>query len=256
MSERAKRVDRKAALRDRARVVLWGLAILIATLIASVLLAQNSTGALLAQLVIAEFGTGRIGVAWSDPLAAIPSGKEIARRAGRGFFLGAAAAIILMGSSVATHAMTLGIGSFNIAALLAGLVTSACVAARNELLLRGLVLRALGPSASFDWRLAACGAAGVAFRFGTEPSAQWPALVFTLLTSVACACLWMRDRGAWLAVSASTAFMFVSGPLSQGAVIDLRGPAPIDASLAAILCGVVIAISAIVWTGRRVASPK
>lgn len=248
--------DRKAALRERARVVGWGLAILVGVLFVGMYLARNAMGAVIAQLVVTEFGTGRLGVAWSDPLAPMPTAGEIARRAGRGALLGVAAAIVLVGASVASRSATLQIGSFSVASVLSGFAMSACLAARDELLLRGLVLRALGPNASFDVKLAACSAAGVAFRFGTQTNVVWPELVFALLASAACTCLWIRDRGAWLAISASGAFLFVTGPLSQGALLDVRSAVPLDASLAAIVCGVVFAISAIVWTGRTVPSPK
>ena len=68
------KADPKAALRDRARVVGWGIALAAAVQGAAAYLAQNHTGAVIAQVVIAEFGTGRLGVAWSDPLAPIQSG--------------------------------------------------------------------------------------------------------------------------------------------------------------------------------------
>lgn len=248
------RPDAKAVLRDRARVVAWGIAILCGVLFAGAYLAQNHTGAVIAQIVIAEFGTGRLGVAWSDPLAPMPTAKAIARRIGRGALLGAAAAVVLLGASVAMRAATLEVGSLSVASLVAGFVTSACVAARDELLLRGLVLRALGPTASFNTRIASAGFAAVAFRFGIEPSVAWPSLVFALFGGIACACLWMRDRGAWLAVSASTAFAFITGPVSQGALIDVRasgGSSALDASVAAVVCGVFFSASAIVWAGRK-----
>lgn len=246
----------RAALRERAIAVAWGLATLVGVLVVGVVLSQNHTGAVLAQVVVAEFGTGRVGVAWSDPLAAMPTAKDIARRAGRGFSLGAAAGVMLIGATVAARAATLEIGDFGLAALVSGFVSCACVAARDELLLRGLVLRVLGPNAAYEAKLAVCAVAGVAFRFGTQPAATWAALVVTTFLSIASACLWLRDRGAWLAVAAQTAFLFVSGPVSQGAILDVRGSAPIDTTIPAVVVAVVAAISAIAWTRKKVASPS
>jgi hypothetical protein len=94
------KADARAALRDRARVVLWGVAILGVVQGAAQLLAQNHTGAVIAQVVVLEFGTGRLGVAWSDPLAPLPTGGDMARRAFRGAALGLAAAVVLTGASV------------------------------------------------------------------------------------------------------------------------------------------------------------
>lgn len=246
-----KKVDARAALRDRVRVVGWGVAIWTAILVAGAYLAQNHTGAVLAQIVIAEFGTGRLGVAWSDPLAPLPTAKAIAQRAGRGALLGAAAAVMLLGASIAVRSATLEIGSLSVASLVAGFVTSACVAARDELIAHGLVLRALGPTASFAVRIATGGAASAALHFGTRTNATWLSLAFALFAGVATTSLWLRDRGAWLAVSASTAFLYVTGPLSKGAILDVRAPVDLDASVVGLACAAVFCASAIVWARRK-----
>jgi hypothetical protein len=252
----------KAALRDRARIVLWGIAIIGAAQAAALYLAQNHTGAVIAQLVIAEFGTGRLGVAWSDPLAPIPSGAAIARRALRGASLGAAAAVILLGVSVLLRVAILEAGTIGIAPIVVGLVLSACIAARDELLLRGLVLRALGPQVNAAVRLGVCGLAGAAFRFGTDASATKTSLAFALLSSMALAALWLRDRGAWLAVSANATFVFLTGPLAHGALLDLGFPqnaqsarhVDLDGSLGAVACALVFAASAIAWARKQESS--
>lgn len=242
--------DPKAALRDRARVVGWGIGIVAAVQAAATYLAQNRTGAVVAQLVIAELGTGYLGVVWSDPLAPMPTATVIARRALKGAALGGAAAVVLVGASVMFHVATLAPASFGLSPLVVGLLISAMTAGRDELLLRGLVLRAMGPASRMATRLAVCGLAGVAFRFGTEPAAATTSLVFAGFASVALGALWLRDRGAWLAVGANALLTFVSGPLAHGAILDVRMPAPavaLDASWVAVACGVASAASAIVW---------
>lgn len=248
----------QAALRDRARIVLWGVAIIGAVQAAAMYLAQNHTGAVIAQLVIAEFGTGRLGVAWSDPLAPMPNGSAIARRALRGASFGGAAAVILLGASVLFRAAILEAGTVGVAPIVVGLVMSACVAARDELLLRGLVLRALGPHVRTAVRLGVCGLAGAAFRFGSDPSATKTSLAFALLSSMALAALWLRDRGAWLAVSANATFVFLTGPLAHGALIDVRSQNPsateLDASWVAVICAVAFAASAIAWARKQESS--
>jgi len=248
------KTDPKAALRDRARVVGWGIALAAAVQGAAAYLAQNHTGAVIAQVVIAEFGTGRLGVAWSDPLAPIQSGADLAKRAFRGAGFGAAAAAILVGASVIARAATVGPGTFGVAPLLVGLVISACSAARDELMLRGLVLRALGPNAKFPVQLLACGLAGAAFRFGTQPDATFAAIGFAFASSIAFACLWLRDRGAWLAAGANAAFTFVTGPLAQGTLLDVRATKSLDGSIVALVCGVFFAGSAISYARRNPSS--
>ena len=248
------KADEKAALKDRARVVGWGVALVAAVQGAVAILAQNHTGALLAQVIIAEFGTGRLGVAWSDPLAPIQSGADLARRALRGAGFGAAAAAILLGASVIARTATVASGTFGIAPLLIGLVVSACAAVRDELILRGLVLRALGPSAKLPVQLLVCGLAGAAFRFGTQPESTAVALAFAFASSIALACLWIRDRGAWLAAGANAAYMFVSGPVAQGALLDVRAKTTLDGTIVALVCGVFFAGSAISYARRNPSS--
>ena len=244
------KADAKAALRDRARVVFWGIALVGAVLAAGAYLAQRHAAAVVVQVVIAEFGTGRLGVAWSDPLAPLQTGAMLARRALRGAAFGAAAAVVLIGASVLARKAELDLGTFGLAPLLVGLATCAAGAARDELLLRGLVLRALGPRASIQTKLAVCVMAGVAWRFGTDTSATWAALAFSGLAAAALGALWLRDRGAWLAVGANAAFAFTTGPLTQGALLDVRGKSGLDATIVAVVCGVFFAASAIAYARR------
>jgi CAAX prenyl protease-like protein len=239
------KVDAGATLRESARVVLWGVALFGVVQGVGFFLAQNHTGAVIAQVIIAEFGTGRLGVAWSDPLAALPTGRDLARRALRGAMLGAGAGAVLLGVSVMARASRLEVGVFGLSPLLVGLLMSVLAAARDELLLRGLVLRALGPSASVTWRLLACGAAGAAYRFGIEEGVTKRSLAFAALSSMALASLWIRDRGAWLAVGANAAFMFVTGPLAAGALLDVRSPGDLDGSWVALACGAAFAASGV-----------
>jgi hypothetical protein len=249
------KADARAALRDRARVVLWGVAILGVVQGAAQLLAQNHTGAVIAQVVVLEFGTGRLGVAWSDPLAPLPTGGDMARRAFRGAALGLAAAVVLTGASVMFRTASLERGSFGLSEIIVGLIVSVLLAARDELLLRGLVLRAVGASARLPVRLAVCGLAGAAYRFGTDPGASPAAIAFALLGSVALASLWLRDRGAWLAVGANAAFMFTTGPLAHGALVDVRTEASIDGSWVAVGCAAAFAISGVLLARRASPTP-
>ena len=225
-----KPVDPRAALRDRARIVGWGLALFAGVQALGVWLAKNHTGAVVAQLVLAEFGTGRLAIAWSDPLAPEPTSKVIAARAGLGAAIGASAAVVLLGAALALRRATIAEVSFSVSTLFVGAVVTGFAAARDELLLRGLVLRALGPRASVGVRLAVCAAAGVAARFGADAAATPWSLAVAGLLAVGFSALWIADRGAWLAWGANAAFSLVLGPLAQGAVLDVRATgAPLDA---------------------------
>jgi hypothetical protein len=250
--------DPKAALKDRARVVGWGIGLAAAVQGAAAYLAQNHTGAVIAQVVIAEFGTSRLGVAWSDPLAPIQTGADLAKRALRGASFGVAAAAILLGASVIARVASVATGTFGVAPLLIGLAISVGTAVRDELMLRGLVLRALGPNAKLPIQLVACGLAGAAFRFGTQADpisgATLAAIAFSFAASIAFACLWIRDRGAWLAAGANAAFTFVTGPIAQGAVLDVRTKATLDGTIVAVVCGLFFAGSAFSYARRNPSS--
>jgi hypothetical protein len=100
-------------------------------------------------------------------------------------------------------------------------------------------------------QLVVCGLAGAAFRFGTQPDATPFAIVFAFASSVAFACLWLRDRGAWLAAGANAAFMFVTGPVTQGALLDVRAKTSLDGTIVALVCGVFFAGSAISYARRK-----
>jgi hypothetical protein len=250
------KADAKLALRDRARVVLWGVALIGAVQAVGAYLAQRHAAAVMLQLVAAEFGTGRLGVAWSDPLAPLQSGSALARRALRGAAFGGAAAVVLIGASVMVRAAQLGIGMFGVAPIVVGLVTSAAAGARDELMLRGLVLRALGPRSSFGARLGVCALAGAAFRFGVDPAVTWPALAFAAFSSAALAALWIHDRGAWVAVGANSAFAFAIGTLAYGTLLDVRGPRTLDASPVAVVCAALFAASAVALARRKDASAQ
>lgn len=248
MAAPEKPIDPRAALRDRARVVGWGLALFAGVQALGMWLAKNHTGAVVAQLVLTEFGTGRLAIAWSDPLAPEPTTKVIARRAGLGGAIGASAAVVLLGAALALRHATIADVGLSISTLFVGAVVTAFAAARDELLLRGLVLRALGPRASVGLRLAVCAAAGVAYRFGTDPAATPWSLGVAALLAVGFSGLWIADRGAWLAWGANAAFSLVLGPLAQGAVLDVRA---VGASLDGGPLGLVVAAGFAAFSVRR-----
>ncbi len=246
-------VDRKAAFKDTAKVALWGLALFTAVSAVGAYLSHNHSGAIVAQLLLAEFGTGKLGVAWSDPLAPLPTFKALLMRALRGMGYGVAVAAVLLGLVVMTHRADIRAGSPAIAPITIGLLMTAFAAARDELLLRGLVLRAAGPTVGPWVKLALCGLAAAAFRFGVDPSAGPWGAAFSGLLGVGLGALWLVDRGAWLAVGANAAYGFVLGPLSEGGVLDVRphGDTPLDASALAVVVGIVVAASGIALVRRR-----
>jgi hypothetical protein len=216
-------------IREAAHVVGWGLAIYTAVVLVGAHLKANATGAVAVQAVIVELGAGRLAISWSDPRGPLPTFATIARRAGRGAALGAAAVGAALVFAVATHAASFARSAPAAGPLAIGLLIAGLTATRDELLLRGLVLRAFERAAPGPFPIVIAGMAGAAATAGAALAragsdvevAVVPTLTAGLLAA-AFAGLWRIDRGAWLAWGAHVAWLWVLGPVTHGALVDLR----------------------------------
>jgi hypothetical protein len=205
-----------------ARTAAWGLAIYSATRLLSVALASASMAAAVAQAIAAEWGAGRLGVTWSDPHDPLPTPVTMARRAAVGAAYGAGLALLLAVFAAATGAVHLERAASTPISLIAiGLVTSALLAIRDEIVLHGITLRALVSVPSPIARALACGVTSAAAALG-EPTATPRAAIASFLLGTAFGSLWIRDRGAWMAWGAHTAWLFVTGSLLGGGVAEMR----------------------------------
>ncbi len=211
----------RANLRASARVALQGTVVYGAARFAGAFLAQYAVAAAIVQTVIAEWGAGRLGIAWSDPLAKMPSTRDVALRGLRGAGMGLSAAALVGVVVIATGAARLAPNVPAPVVAIVGAVVPAFMAARDELLQRGLVLRVL-PAGTPSWvRLVACGLADVAATYGDGSTAP-PLLAAAFFAGVAYGALWLRDRGAWLAWGAHAAFSWAAASLATGGLVDLR----------------------------------
>jgi hypothetical protein len=240
-----------AKLRDARRVVGWGLGFWGAAQLAVAVLGNNSTALAASQAVLAEWGAGRVGVTWSSPLTAVPSGRSLAKRAGLGAVLGTVAAWVLVALALATRSATTAPASPALASLALGLVVSALSAVRDELFLRGVVLRATRGLLPAWAALAACGAAAAAGQFGVDGMVSLSLLV-QALRGVALGSLWIRDRGAWMAVGASAAWTWTLQSVVRGGLFDVRFVAESDAGIPALITVTLAAALGFLWaSGRR-----
>jgi hypothetical protein len=243
---------------DSAKVVAWGLVFYGGVQLAGALLATNATAAAAVQAVLAEWGAGRIGIAWSDSRAPSPTGRAIATRAAKGAGLGAAAAASVIVFAILARAARATWSGALIGQIAIGLVVAALVAVRDELLLRGVVLRTVSPLAPSTIALAACGAAAAAARFGTTTGATPIELATAALRGIALAALWRRDRGAWMAVAANAAWTWATGSVARGGLLDMDfaptlwggGDARFDGSLAGLVVLTLLAAAAIAWSQK------
>ena len=208
--------ESRAAAASAWRIAAWGVAIFLGTRIAALLLDSLSLPAAVAQAVVAEWGVGRVGVAWTDPKTPLPTTAMIAKRAGMGAAVGIVTAAVVVGFLATTGAIRLEHAHPAGGAIVVGLVTAGLYAMRDELLFHGLVLRAL---VSVDMPVAkvlACGVTSAAAAYGeVGPSSPYAIAVQGLLGMVFGA-LWVRDRGAWPAWGAHTAWLFTTSALMGG----------------------------------------
>jgi CAAX prenyl protease-like protein len=251
---------------DTAKVVVWGLLFYAGSQLAGAMLTQFATAAAAVQAALAEWGGGRVGVNWSDPKGPTPAWRDLARRALGGAALGLGAGALVVGFVLATRGASLAPNRPLFVQLLIGLLVATLGAVRDELFLRGFVLRAVSGAPPLI-ALAACAAAGAAARFGTWHGAPGAAVAVPMtgaaLQAVAFGALWLRDRGAWKACGAHAAWVWATGSLMRGGLLDLRvalggwggGDAGIEGGLAATLALAALAALAAFWATRNPRNP-
>lgn len=239
-----------STLRESRRVVGWGLAFWGAAQLATTVFAQNATALVAIQAALAEWGAGRIGIAWSDPAGPMPTANSIGRRAALGTAMGLGAAALVTVVALATGVAAMAAARPTVGLLAVGLVVALLEAVRDELFLRGVVLRAtrgLWPT----WAaLAACAAAAAAARFGLEGTPGL-ALLVEALRGVALGAIWVKDRGAWTAVAANAAWTWGLGSVVRGGLLDVRFATAADAGLPALVVLAAGAAAAAFWAIPR-----
>ncbi len=242
-------IDAPASLADCAKVVVWGLVFWGAVQFAAAGLERNAIALVVVQAAIAEWGAGRMAIPWSDPRAAVPAWSAVARRVATGSALGIACASLVAVVAVGTRAAVVAAGEPAAGALLVGLLVAALGAVRDELLLRGVVLRAtrLLPVGG---TLVACGLAAAAARLGTD-GAITLALVPEALRGAALGALWVRDRGAWMACAANAAWTWTLGPVLGGNLLDVRFAGEATAGPSSIVVLAIASLLAGLWAAGR-----
>ncbi len=208
-------------MRGTAKVVGWGLVLWAGVQLAAAIFSRNATAAVAVQAVLAEWGAGFLAIPWSDPSAAVPSWSAIGGRAGRGAAMGIVAAALVVGAALLAHAASFVSSPPSVGLLAVGLVVSVLGAVRDELLLRGVVLRATRGVLPVWVALLVCGAAAAAARFGVE-GAMGVVLAGEAIKGAALGAIWTKDRGAWMAVAANTAWTWTIGSVVGGGLLDVR----------------------------------
>jgi hypothetical protein len=245
--------DAPATVADTAKVVLWGLVFWGGEQLAAAVFERNATAMAAAQAAVAEWGAGRMGIAWSDRRGPPPTWAAIGHRAAIGAGLGFGSAAAVVGVALATRAAVVVPGEPSLGVLIVGLFVAALGAVRDELLLRGVVIRAtrLLP---FGATLVACGLAVAAARFGAEGRVNFMTAL-EALRGVALGAIWLRDRGAWMACAANTAWTWTTGPVTGGGLLDVRFAEAAGTGPAGFVVLAIAAAASSVWA-MRVRSPS
>ncbi|MEO6573040.1 MAG: CPBP family intramembrane glutamic endopeptidase [Polyangiaceae bacterium] len=243
-------------------IVGWGLVVYGAALLAGSYLGQNATGAAAVQAVIAEFGAGRLAISWSDPAASEPTSRAIALRAARGAGLAIAVVILVIAFTALSGAASIVAGPGTIPQALIGLLLACLYAVRDELLLRGLVIRAFANRLNSPLVLIVCGLAAAAARYGASDCTLVLA-ISSGAAGVAFGALWLRDRGAWMAWGAHVAWVFATETLTHDGLVDVRtklgawggGDAGLTGGYAGASVLLAVAVGALIWGSRAAGSP-
>jgi len=214
------RAESRAAATSAWKIAAWGLVVYAATRLGAVILENASLLSAVGQAVAAEWGVGRLGVAWSDPLAPVPEAGAIARRAGVGVGVGVVAAVVVVAFMVTTRAVVLDRTSPMLGTVAVALVTAGLFAMRDELLLHGLVLRALVTVPAPLPRVLACGLTSAAAAYGELGVMAPSAVAVQGLLGIVFGAIWVRDRGAWAAWGAHAAWLFATSALMQGGLFE------------------------------------
>jgi hypothetical protein len=247
--------DARPSLGDSAKVVAWGLVFWGGVQVAAAGLERNAVAMVVVQAAVAEWGAGRMGIPWSDPRASPPRWEAIARRAAIGAALGAGCAVLASGLAIGVRQAVVGAGEPAMGALLVGLFMAAMGAVRDELLLRGVVLRATQQLLPMGAALVACGLAAAAARLGID-GAITPALFSEALRGTALGAIWTRDKGAWMACAANAAWTWTMGPVLGGNLLDVRFATEPGSASAAIAVLAVATLVACLWAAGKLPRPR
>ena len=236
----------RSPLAAAAKATAWALGVWAGMQVSLVVLTRNAIAALAVQATIAEWGAGRLGIAWSDPLAPAPSAADLRRRAALGAGLGLGAAGLVVTLALATQRASIAPSVPALGALMLGALMAALAAVRDELLLRGMVLRIARPLLGTPAALLACAAASAAVRLGAvDPTALGVGV--EALRGLVLALLWVRDRGAWMPVAANAAWTWGLDSITRGDLLDVRFGAEPGSSLQALVVLGVLAAAAGWW---------
>ena len=177
----------------------------------------NPLAAAIIGAVLLDVLGGRLGLVWDETRQA--KGSALALTVLRGFAMGAALALSIAVVGATLRWATIARGSPSLMGLGLGVATPLAIAARDELLYRGIPLMMMRGRVPDRWALPFCallGAAPIALR----PGASVIGVVLAASAGAFFAILWRIGRGAWLPWGAHAGWLFMAGAGIHGSLLD------------------------------------
>ena len=181
-------------------------------------LQANPLGAAIIGAVLVDLVGGRFGLVWDETHKARPLGIGLTTL--RGFAVGVGAALVITVVAVAWGWASVRHGSPSLFGLGLGLASPLAIAARDEMLYRGLPLAIMRGRIPDRWALPYCsllGAAPIVLR----PGASVMGVMLAASTGALFAILWRLGRGGWLAWGAHAGWLFMAGAGIHGGLLDV-----------------------------------
>jgi membrane protease YdiL (CAAX protease family) len=196
----------------------WLIGLAAALQLVGLLVGQNPLAAAVVGAVVVDLAVSRAGVRWDA------RGPSTAKRQAKELLLGAGVALavlaVVLGVALAFGLARVGHGHPSVAVGLA-LLRAVGVGVRDELLFRGLVLtiaaRASVPGGYAVAFAALAGGASIALT----PGATAEAVLLTVASGAAFALLYRWRAGAWAAIGAHAAWVFLGGAALRGTLLDV-----------------------------------
>jgi hypothetical protein len=244
--------------------VAWLIGVAAALKLVDLLFGPAAMGTALVGAVLADLAAGRAGVRWA---AEGIDWREGARRAGVGAAIAAGVVAVVVGIAAALRWFhNDGVGTS--AVLLFAIARAIAVAARDELVLRGIPLVAAARAGVPEPYARAFAAIASGAAIALVPGVTIAAVAMAIASGWLFAALWTRGRGAYAAVGAHAGWVLGVGSVLHGGLLDTDwtiGNFALGASAAgppawlaaAVLSAAAIAVSRSGSAGsRKVADPS
>jgi hypothetical protein len=200
-------MNRQSPLADTGRVVVTLALLVVAVSFAAVIAQERSFVALGLQVLAVEFAAGKLAVPWTSAYRPVATSGDVARALGRGAV--AALPVVVVGGALGLAAgarfelaRVVGFGA------IVGLVEIALSAARDEVLLRGILRRGFAPLLG---RVAYAGLSALAAAAWVHGLGEAHAGVLVREAALALVAveLWRLEDGAFAAIGFQIAFRFL-----------------------------------------------